>query len=80
MLQIPVIKAAALKRALAAVGPRPPLLGPPCTPSADDPLDVLLQRVGSLLGKDPTVWEQTGAAQACAAACLQLAARGAGGG
>jgi hypothetical protein len=56
-----VIKPKAVKRALAGVGPRPPLLGAPCTPTVDDPLDLLLQRVGSLLGKDPSKWEQTGA-------------------
>lgn len=61
VLQIPVIKPKALKRLLAGIGPRPPLLGAPCTPTTDDDLDLLLQRVGSLLGKDPSKWEQTGA-------------------
>jgi len=62
VLQIPVIKPKALKRLLAAgvVGPRPPLLGAPCTPTVEDPLDTFLQRVGSLLGKDPSKWDQTG--------------------
>ncbi|KIY92397.1 flagellar associated protein [Monoraphidium neglectum] len=60
VLQIPVIKPKTLKRLLAGVGPRPPLLGAPCTPTTDDTLELLLQRLGSLLGKDPSKWEQTG--------------------
>ncbi len=64
MLQIPVIKPKTLKRMLAAgMGPRPPLLGgTPCTPTTDDSLEVFMQRVGTLLGRDPSKWEQTGEA------------------
>jgi hypothetical protein len=60
VLQIPVIKPKAVKRLLAGIGPRPALLGVLCTPTVDDPLDVVSQRIGSLLGKDPSKWEQTG--------------------
>lgn len=60
VLRIPVIRQQTLKRLVAGIGPRPPLLGAPCTPTVDDTLGVFMQRVGSLLGKDPSKWEQTG--------------------
>lgn len=61
VLQIPIVRPEAL---LAGAKPRrlPPLLGAaPAARAASDGLEALLQRVGPLLGRDPTKWEQTGA-------------------
>jgi hypothetical protein len=60
VLQVPVIKAKAVKKLLAGVAPRVPLLGNSSVPATDDTLEQFLQHVGTLFGRDPTKWEKVG--------------------
>eukprot|EP00882_Tetradesmus_deserticola_P013709 GHRQ01014559.1.p1 GENE.GHRQ01014559.1~~GHRQ01014559.1.p1 ORF type:complete len:221 (+),score=66.82 GHRQ01014559.1:175-837(+) len=60
VLQVPIIKSKAVKKFLADVAPRLPLLGNSGVPSTDDTLEQFLKHVGVLFGKDPTKWEKVG--------------------
>jgi hypothetical protein len=60
VLQVPVVKAKVVKKLLAGVAPRLPLLGNSSVPATDDTLEQFLQHVGTLFGRDPTKWEKVG--------------------
>lgn len=60
VLQVPVVKARVVKKLLAGVAPRVPLLANSSVPTSDDTLEQFLQHVGVLFGRDPNKWEKVG--------------------